>query len=129
MPSNVADYSYITSFLWPNFITIDNSFSLLLFSLFCQLTTLVNGRDLKDKRYLMLLNGDLLVDAGPLAHVKARYMNDPLNEELTNCKFVVKELEGAIVSTRLIKAGEELFVSYGDAYWSQHKSVARQLRC
>jgi SET domain-containing protein len=68
----------------------------------------------------MLVSGDVFVDPGPLPHVKARYINDPLNEEYVNCKFVPepKFSRCAVVATRDIECGEELFVSYGEAYWS-----------
>jgi hypothetical protein len=78
-------------------------------------------KTLDDRRYLMLVEGDVLIDAGPLMHIKARYINDPLNDDLVNCKFVPEKesFRAAIVATRLLEPGEELFVSYGDAYWSQ----------
>lgn len=79
-----------------------------------------SSQRLVDKSYLMLVSGDIFVDPGPLPQVKARYINDPLNEVHVNCKFVPEPtyFRCAIVATRDIQCGEELFVSYGEAYWS-----------
>jgi hypothetical protein len=75
---------------------------------------------LKDKSYLMLVANDVLVDPGPLLNIKARYMNDPRNELYVNTKFVPEPASNrcAVVATRDIMPGEELFVSYGEAYWA-----------
>ena len=67
----------------------------------------------------MLVSGDLLMDAGPCLDIKARYINDPLNEALVNCEFVPELDSVKVVTKRWIQPGEELFASYGDAYWSQ----------
>jgi hypothetical protein len=84
-----------------------------------------SAKGLKDRSYLMLVNGGILLDAGPLPQIKARYINDPLNDKFVNCKFVPDKLRSAVVATRMISRGEELFVSYGDAYWAQHKTLGR----
>lgn len=80
-----------------------------------------SAQHLSDRSYLMCINGNSLVDAGPCPSVKARYINDPLNEKFVNCKFVPdpKHVRCIIVATRRIDAGEELFASYGDGYWAQ----------
>lgn len=82
-----------------------------------------SSRLIEDKSYLMLVAGEVLVDPGPLLAVKARYMNDPINEDLVNCKYVPDPalFRCVIVSTRIIKPEEELFASYGEMYWSQQK--------
>jgi hypothetical protein len=82
---------------------------------------------LEDKSYLMMVQGTTLVDPRPLKHIKARYINDPLNENLVNCKYVPEELRSAVVATKDIMPGEEILVSYGDAYWRQHKTAGRRL--
>lgn len=81
---------------------------------------------LRDISYLMLVSGDLFVDPGPLAQIMARYINDPLNERYVNCQFVAQpdKRRCAVVATRDIEEGEELFVSYGEAYWSQKEQEA-----
>ncbi|CAB9498584.1 SET domain [Seminavis robusta] len=84
---------------------------------------------LEDRSYLLGLHGDLMVDAGPacLRHIHARFINDPLNEAYVNCQFIPDKEDmlarAAVVSTREIQPEEELFVAYGDAYWSQQTSA------
>jgi hypothetical protein len=85
-----------------------------------------SAKGVKDRSYLMMAAGDILIDAGPLLHIKARYINDPLNDEFVNCKFVPDKLRAAVVSTRMISRGEELFAAYGDAYWAQHDTLGRR---
>lgn len=82
-----------------------------------------SSKTLANQNYLLLLLGDVLVDSGPLLHIKARFINDPLNERLVNCKFVPERSRAAVVATRDIQLGEELFVSYGPGYWLQHNTV------
>lgn len=84
-----------------------------------------SAKGLKDRSYLMLVDGGILVDPGPLPQIKARYINDPLNDKFVNCKYVPDKLRSAVVATRMITRGEELFVSYGDAYWAQHETLGR----
>lgn len=82
-----------------------------------------SSRLIKDKSYLMNVQGEVLVDPGPLKHVKARYINDPLNEDIVNCRFVPDGVRSAVISTKDILCGDELFVAYGDAYWSGYKGM------
>lgn len=92
-----------------------------------------SARHLVDRSYLMLLAGDVLLDAGPLPSVLSRYINDPLNDPYVNCRFGLDATTTttpaghrcAVVTTRDIQPGEELFVSYGQAYWSQHSTPGR----
>ena len=84
-----------------------------------------SAKMLKDRSYLMLVHGGILLDAGPLPQIKARYINDPLNDKFVNCKYVPDKLRSAVVATRTIRRGEELFASYGDAYWAQHETLGR----
>jgi hypothetical protein len=99
-----------------------------------------------NKSYLLSVRGDLLVDPRHMFHVKARYINDPLHDENVNCVYKdveshtsssssssssssrcsrqmsdVKPIRMAVVTRREILPGEELFVSYGEAYWNQHQ--------
>ena len=78
----------------------------------------------QDKSYLMLVSGELFVDPGPCPQIKARYINDPLNEAFLNCEYVPEpqSFRCAVVATKTIHPGEEVFGSYGEAYWSQHPS-------
>ena len=90
-------------------------------------------KSISDKRYLMAVKGEILVDPssvdpGPLKNIiKARYINDPLNEEAVNCRYDPEEVRSAVVATRDILPGEELFLSYGDAYWSSQTTAGRVL--
>jgi len=84
-----------------------------------------SAQRLQDRSYLMMVRDDILVDPGPLPHIRARYINDPLNEGFVNCKFVPECYRSAVVATRIISPGEELFASYGDGYWSQHGTLGR----
>jgi len=79
---------------------------------------------LKNKSYLLNISGDILVDPYPTPNIKGRYINDPRNEEVVNCQFVpdVKTFSCKVVALRDIQAGEELFVSYGEMYWSNQGS-------
>lgn len=86
-----------------------------------------SSKSIEDKSYLMMVQGDILVDPGPLKHIKARYINDPLNEALVNCQYVPQELRSAVTATRDIYPGEELFASYGDMYWKSQKMIGRRL--
>lgn len=76
-----------------------------------------SSREVKNTSYLMMVQDGVLVDPGPVPSIKARYINDPLNDDLTNCKYVPDGLRSAVVSTKFIECGEELFVKYGDLYW------------
>lgn len=80
-----------------------------------------SAKHLSNIDYLMMLSSDVLVDAAPLVHVKARYINDPLRDDAVNCVFVPEGTRAAVVSTRIIHPGDELFASYGDAYWAQRE--------
>ena len=87
-----------------------------------------SARMLQFRNYLMNTTGEILVDPRLLPHIKARYINDPLNEDKINCRFVPEEFRAAVVTTREVRPGEELFASYGDAYWSQHEAFGRILK-
>ena len=84
-----------------------------------------SSRKLEDKSYLMMVEGDVLVDPRPVTQIKARFINDPLNENMTNCKYAPEELRSAVVATKDIYPGNELFASYGEAYWKSHKTPGR----
>jgi hypothetical protein len=84
---------------------------------------------LSDKSYLMMIQGEIFVDAGPSCTIiKARYMNDPLNESAVNCQFIPEEWRAVVVTTRDILPGEELFASYGEYYWRQQDVPGKRYR-
>lgn len=97
------------------------------------------AKSLADKSYLMFLgqcerdeNGkrftpnqrcqqpEICIDARETPQVLARYINDCRNPKGYNVKFVMDaDMACArIVTLRPISAGEELFVDYGERYWS-----------
>ena len=79
-----------------------------------------SARQLMDKSYLMMVQKEVLVDPREVISIKARFINDPLDEDFVNCEFVPEELRSAVVAKRDIDPGTELFVSYGEGYWTQH---------
>lgn len=89
----------------------------------------LSQKHILDKSFLLNVTGSLLVDPGPLTSIKARYINDPLNEQSINCIFVPqpKLFRCAVVATRDIIKDEELFVSYGEIYWSQQRHTGTVL--
>lgn len=80
------------------------------------------------KDYLMAVQGSVLVDPGPVPTITARYINDPLNEDLINCKFVPNGYRSAVVTTKDVHIGEEFYVAYGDSYWSGQKIIPSAYR-
>jgi hypothetical protein len=82
---------------------------------------------LANRSYLMMLSGDVWVDAALCMNVKARYINDPLSADDCNCMFRPdsSNMYAQVVATRCIVASEELFAAYGDGYWSQQPTVGR----
>ncbi|GMI56694.1 hypothetical protein ScalyP_jg1379 [Parmales sp. scaly parma] len=93
----------------------------------------ISKKSLVDQSYFLLLTGDTIVDPLLTPEVKARFINDPRNEALLNVEFVhdhdAKINWAAIVSIRPIESGEELFISYGDAYWSNVDYEPSTLSC
>ena len=83
--------------------------------------TFRSSNRLLNKSYLMLLDGDILVDSSSHLNVLARFINDPINEKYYNCRFEpdAEQFRSKIVATRDIHPDEELFAPYGEAYWSQ----------
>jgi hypothetical protein len=88
-----------------------------------------SARRLVDRSYLMLLHGDVWIDARPCPEVKARYINDPCRDEDCNCMFRADPsgLYAQVISIRTIVPGEELFASYGDAYWAQQPTMGHHV--
>ena len=91
---------------------------------------------LRDRTYVLKLqNGypasnrrnDGFVDALPCPEIKARYINDPMEEEKYNVKFEHVQREGIwycpVVAMRDLVGGEELFVCYGPRYWSESRMI------
>ena len=74
----------------------------------------------------MMVLDQTFVDAQHCFHVKARYINDPLHNEMAvNTTFVPMPYRCAVVTSRPVLTGDELFAAYGDYYWNQQ----RQQQC
>lgn len=84
-----------------------------------------SARHLFCRDYLMVVQGNVLVDPGPLPDIKARYINDPLNDALVNVRYVPETTRSAVVALRAIDKGEELYVAYGEGYWAQQRRLGR----
>ena len=69
-------------------------------------------------------NTELFVNPTNLG-IKARYINDCLREDRYNVKFVwdPSNERAALVTLRDIQSGEELYVSYGRAYWESMEAA------
>ncbi len=114
-------------------------------SVVCYYTGMVHTHSsasgLQDKSYLMWIRGNTLVDPKSMPHIKARYINDPLNDNIVNCAYCPAKIPNrkndeevhedtirtSVVTTRDILPGEELFVSYGDVYWSKQPVCGSRL--
>lgn len=57
------------------------------------------------------------VDAIDLCSCWGRFINDPLDDTLVNAKVIVKGKRLIVVATTEILPGDEIFISYGPAYW------------
>jgi hypothetical protein len=125
-PSNIKDAGLGLFYVPPSPETIPAGTTLCHYT--GHIHNFQSARSINDNSYLMMVQGDILVDPGPVKSVKARYINDPLNEELINCKYVPDGLRSAVVATRPIQPGDELFVAYGDIYWNGHKGMGNILR-
>jgi hypothetical protein len=86
---------------------------------------------LVDRSYLLHVHGNILIDAGPLPSILARYINDPCHAGTVNVKFVpeIKQQRIAVVAFKFLNIGQELFVDYGDAYWSQQEPTHGHSYC
>jgi uncharacterized protein len=89
-------------------------------------------RDVKDQDgingYLMYINRNVVINALPALATFGRYANDALGlvrkEGLrNNSEYVSEGNRCYIEATRNIKAGEEILVSYGRAYWTLIKKL------
>jgi hypothetical protein len=76
-----------------------------------------------DKRaYFMRLGGDpmVFVDAGPHVQVLLRFVNDARDPERNNLRWEKRpqHADALAVTTRPVRAGDELFAPYGLWYWA-----------
>jgi hypothetical protein len=106
--------------------------------------SLQSARSVQDGEYMLrlgprsdqkLLSSDAIasgctyVDARLTPGVKARFLNDCYNPCGYNVMFVMEPdlARAKVVALRAIRRGEELFVEYGDAYWTARGIVPRAL--
>lgn len=62
-----------------------------------------------------VVNRDMYVDGAKAGSSKARFINHKSKDE---CQLDWGD-DGAIFTLRAVKAGEELFINYGENYWSE----------
>ena len=71
----------------------------------------------------------IFIDARDPKSCYGRYINDPLNEHLDNVRIEVGEDGTArVIALRIIEPHEELYMSYGAAYWRDVKGVPAELQ-
>jgi hypothetical protein len=73
----------------------------------------------RNSDYVIKLFDDVYRNAKEETEELGKYIQDCIIMESVNCKMVVDPLDDTvgIYSTRRISVGEELYLSYGSAYW------------
>ncbi len=84
----------------------------------------------EEDHYLFYLRRELCIDALHTPHYKARYANDAagitrVKGLRNNSDYIIYGDKCFIVASRNIKAGEEIFVNYTNAYW---KSMRKRMK-
>ena len=74
--------------------------------------------ELAERAYLMRLGKAVSIDAGPCPDIAARYINDHIDRKQINSRFKKEPAQwrALVIATKNIKAGEEIFASYGRRY-------------
>ena len=69
--------------------------------------------------YLFKINKDWVMDAQDPDSCYGRYLNDPIFLSKVNAKIKAntRDLTAKVIATKKIKAGDEIFTSYGSDYW------------
>lgn len=92
-------------------------------------------REVKDEDgingYLMYINRNVVINGLAAMKSLARYANDAgglvrLEGVRNNSEFISEGKRCYIDATRNIKAGEEIFASYGREYWTLIKKLKKQ---
>lgn len=92
-------------------------------------------REVKDEDgingYLMYINRNVVINGLTAMKSLARYANDAgglvrLEGVRNNSEFISEGKRCYIDATRNIKAGEEIFASYGREYWTLIKKLKKQ---
>jgi hypothetical protein len=63
------------------------------------------------------------IDAKDLLSCWGRFINDPLDDHKVNAKVVVRGKRLMVIATTEIEPGDEIFISYGAAYWMDRLDV------
>ena len=82
--------------------------------------TLLQAHNLEDRDYLMGGFGiNAHVDAKFALDAPARYVNDHFDASRLNAHFVKdrQRRRAALIASRPIRRGEEVYASYGESYW------------
>jgi hypothetical protein len=90
-------------------------------------TKLVLRSDEHGGPYCLQMNRREAIDAARTNTAPGRWVNDPRGTgQPPNTSFVVntRYRTGRLIASRLIRKGEEIFVSYGTGYWATHAPVA-----
>ena len=99
-----------------------------------EITTWDDVKHDADNAYIYFVNEDYVINAKNDPDAIARYANDArgltrIKDVHNNRKFVKVEGKIFIKASKLIKAGEEIFVDYGKDYWDtvkKNKELFRQ---
>jgi SET domain-containing protein len=92
-------------------------------------------RDVKDQDgingYLMYINRNVVINALPAIKTFGRYANDArglsrVKGVRNNSEYVSEGKRCFIEATRNIRAGEEILVHYGRAYWALIKKIRKK---
>jgi hypothetical protein len=78
--------------------------------------------------YLLRLNRTTAIDAKPMRSGKGRYANDANGISRVpglrnNAEYLIYGNRVFIEATRNIRRGEEIFVSYGKAFWNLQQKI------
>jgi uncharacterized protein len=81
--------------------------------------------------YLMRVSRSIVIDALPAVHTVGRYANDArgfarIKGITNNSEYVSEGNRCFIEATKHIKAGEEIFVSYGKEYWDLMRKIQKK---
>jgi hypothetical protein len=73
--------------------------------------------------YVLMYDNTHSIDSDDPASCYARYANDAITSSKINSRFSVRRgvIALCLRATKTIKAGDEIFVSYGDDYWKCDK--------
>ena len=89
-------------------------------------------RDVKEQDgyndYLLRLNRTMAINALPSVHAMGRYANDAaglarVKGLRNNAEYLIYGNRCFIEATRNIRRGEEIFVSYGKAFWELKRRI------